>query len=117
MLEDIAADEDGIRFVLDRYRDNRLERLARLLRPRVPRERLAHVPVAGVEDSHRSNFSKGSPVPVGASASLTRVAQAGKGKVTSSGTGKCGCCKSIVPGFRSAARWRAVSVRKPYSAR
>ena len=52
-----------------------------------------------------------------AATSSARVAHAGKGNCTSSGTGTSGCCRNILPGFRIDARTRAEVVRKPYSSR
>ena len=117
MIEDIAGDDDDVDLLAASDLGHLGEDFTRLIDSRQTGQRLADVPVACVQESHRSNRSNGSPPLPASAASLTRVAQAGNGNVTSSGIGRCGCCSSIVPGFNSAARWRAVSVRNPYSAR
>ena len=53
----------------------------------------------------------------GRPASLGRVAQAGNGNSTHSGTGISGWLTNIVPGLASRARWRCAGGRKPYSGR
>ena len=57
-----------------------------------------------------ANGSAGLAGPVSCPAhspfSLGRVAQAGNGKSTASGTGMSGWAMNIVPGLASVARWR-----------
>jgi hypothetical protein len=76
VLEDVAAGEHRIDFMLSRCRDNQLECVTFFVESRAARERLADMPVASVKEPHRPNLSNRSPAPGGASASLTRVANA-----------------------------------------
>ena len=56
------------------------------------------------------------PIEVtGCAASALRVAQAGNGNSSTSGTGSSGWDTNIVPGLRIVARWRCTAGRKPYS--
>src|SRR3546814_1451352 len=70
-----------------------------------------------------SNGSSGTTVvpaadgPVVASVSEDRVAHAGKGNSTTTGTGSWGWLTNIVPGLMMVARWRCTTGRQPYSHR
>ena len=96
-----------------------LEGLGVLVHPRAAAQRLADVPVGGVEEAHLTppgSRRRGRPAAVAAT-SLLRVAQAGNGKRTRSGVGISGCRTIMVPGLRMPARPRPAAVRKPYSGR
>ena len=113
-----------------------------LVQPGLSLEDLPDVPVGGVQDLHRHLLRTGcrrrrcrrprrrpprtgrstgrssAASPVGAGpASDGRVAQAGNGNSTHSGTGMSGWVTNIVPGLASSARWRWAGGRKPYSGR
>ena len=70
-----------------RPRPSRLFLKARLARAR----HLSAYQVGHLEKPRRSNLGKGPRHPDASAASLCRVAQDGKGKKTSSATGRCGC--------------------------
>src|SRR2546426_8236052 len=84
----IAAYKDAVDGFVLRDRQDFCEGPVVLLVPAPLTKELAEVPVAGVEKPHGASPRKGSPA--GAAASLDRVAQAGKGNCTSSGTGISG---------------------------
>jgi hypothetical protein len=52
MVEHITGDQDGIHLLLGRDLGDFGQDLACLVKARVARERLAYMPVAGVEQSH-----------------------------------------------------------------
>ena len=78
-------------------------------------KRLADVPVAGVENPHRSNRRERIAATAGRAPRSAGSPRLGNGKRICSGTGICGWESIIEPGFRIAARWRATADRKPYS--
>src|SRR5262249_6490596 len=80
MVEDVSRDSDDVNALGARELGDLGKHLPCLVDPRSARKRFTHVPVAGVEQSHWSKRSNGSPTLVRSIASLTRVAQAGKGK-------------------------------------
>ena len=85
-----------------------------------PADRLAHVPVGGVQELHQkpSNGSSGWSGRRGsAPASDARVAHAGNGNCTTIGIGTSGWLTTIVPGLMIVARWRCAAGRNPYSPR
>src|SRR5205814_5466619 len=108
--------------------------------PRLSFEDLPDVPVGGVQQLHQNGMSSSdsdapavrAPTTANASAawvndrsvargggpaSAGRVAQAGKGNSTTSGTGSSGWLTNMVPGLAISARARWAGGRKPYSGR
>src|SRR5581483_6190819 len=81
-----------------------------------PLEDFARVPVGGVEQLHDRPSNGSTPLVAGARSS-GRVAQAGNGNSTTSGTGISGWETNIVPGLAIVARSRWTDGRKPYSGR
>src|SRR6185437_8423141 len=107
------------------------QHLALLGQPVVTLEGLADVPVRGVQETHgdsdqngggssagsRSNGSSTVDPAGGPPRSVCRVAQAGNGNSTASGTGIPGWDTNIAPGVASVALIRCEAGRKPYSGR
>ena len=91
-----------------------------LVGPAAPAHRLADVPVGGVEEPHAAAPRTGRRAAVVAAAAdgarrprSARVAHAGNGNWTTSGTGSSGWLTSIVPGLRIVARWRCDAGQEP----
>ena len=128
-LVDVAGDDDHVDGLLTRDPGDLGEHLRVLVEARLALQPLADVPVGGVEQLHRVRQS-GRPLErigrrgrIAAQARQTRrcssgrVAQAGNGNSTTSGTGISGWLTNIVPGLAIVARWRCAAERKPYSGR
>ena len=61
LVEDVAADERQVDRLVARDLDDLVEHRGDLVEPLAAVERLADVPVGGVQDPHRSNLANGSP--------------------------------------------------------
>ena len=114
-VEHVPGEKDGVHPLLDGDPRHLLEGGGVLVHPRAAAQRLAHVPVRGVQEAHqelRNPRKTSSSAPAATRASLRRVAQAGKGKRTSNGVGISGCWTIMVPGFRMPARPRPAAVEE-----
>src|SRR5215468_6760434 len=119
LVKGVAADQERIDPLPPRDVEDLLERLGVFLMARAALEQLADMPIAGVQEPHqaRKSANGSSPARDGALASVGRVAHAGKGNWTISGTGISGWCTMRLPGFKMPARSRVTAGRKPYSPR
>ena len=124
-LEQVAGDEHDVDGFAACDLDDLGEHRAVLVETRVAAQRLADVPVGGVQDPH-DGPAYGSSGTAAApdrgrdwrpARSDGRVAHAGNGNSTTSGTGISGCITNIVPGLAIVARFWCVGGRKPYSGR
>ena len=98
-VEQVAGDDDEIHVVRGGDADDLVEHGAVLDGPAGAAQRLADVPVPGVQQAHHTSPSNGSSTaaPGIDPASAERVAHDGKGKSTSTGTGSRGWLTTSSP--------------------
>jgi hypothetical protein len=124
-LEQVPGHQHQVDVLVPRRRDDAAQHGDMLVVPVLAVQDLPDVPVAGVQDLHRAPqngggsssapgiVANGSAGAAGAESwpahspfSLGRVAQAGNGNSTASGTGMSGWAMNIVPGLARVARCR-----------
>ena len=117
MLEDVAADEDEIDLLGLRDLDNLSRARLRPLRAAGGGAACAPTCQSPVWRSFIVELAERIVAGIASRPRLHASPRPGTGSGSASGTGICGCWSIIDPGLRIAARWRALAVRKPYSAR